>query len=100
MTKLLGILNITEDSFSDGGKFLALDAAVTQARQLAKDAAGIDIGAASSKPDAIPVAPDVEIARMAPVVEMLKCEGISFSIDSFAPEVQRWALGQGVDYLN
>jgi dihydropteroate synthase type 2 len=100
MTTLLGILNITEDSFSDGGKFLDPAVALTHARKLAKDADAIDIGAASSKPDAIPVPPDVEIARMAPLVEALKRERVAVSIDTFAPEVQRWALGRDVDYLN
>jgi dihydropteroate synthase type 2 len=100
MTTLLGILNITEDSFSDGGKFLDPEAARAQALRLAKDADVIDLGAASSKPDAKPVAPEVEIARMAPVVELLKAHGIAISVDTFAPEVQRWALAQGVEYLN
>ena len=100
MTKLLGILNITEDSFSDGGKFLVPEVALAHARTLAKDADVLDLGAASSKPDAVAVPPDVEIARMAPLVEALMRESISISIDTFAPEVQRWALGQGVGYLN
>jgi len=100
MTTLLGILNITEDSFSDGGKFLDPAVAIAQARMLAKDAAVLDIGAASSRPDAVPVSPEVEIARLAPVVEAMKREGVALSIDTFAPEVQRWALAQGVDYLN
>jgi dihydropteroate synthase type 2 len=100
MVTLLGILNITEDSFSDGGRFLDPETARTHALTLAKDSDAIDIGAASSKPDAIPVSPDVEIARMAPVVAALQKNGVAVSIDTFAPEVQRWALGQGVDYLN
>ena len=100
MITLLGILNITEDSFSDGGRFLDPKVALAHARVLAKDALALDIGAASSKPDAIPVPPDVEIARMAPVVQALRDDEVSLSIDTFAPEVQRWALGQGVDYLN
>jgi dihydropteroate synthase type 2 len=98
--KLLGILNITEDSFSDGGKFLDPETARAHALALAKDADAIDIGAASSKPDAKPVPPDVEIARMAPLVEMLKREGVAVSVDTFASEVQRWALVQGVAYIN
>jgi dihydropteroate synthase type 2 len=100
MVATLGILNITEDSFSDGGKFLDPVAALAQAYALAKDTDVIDLGAASSKPDAKPVAPDVEIARLAPVVEALKKKNVAISIDTFAPEVQRWALAQGVDYLN
>ena len=97
---LLGILNITEDSFSDGGKFLDPGAALAQARALVGDADAIDLGAASSKPDAIAVSPEIEIARLKPVVELLKRENAAISIDTFAPEVQRWALAQGVDYLN
>jgi dihydropteroate synthase type 2 len=100
MVKLLGILNITEDSFSDGGKFLVPEAALAHARALAKDADAIDLGAASSRPDAVPVAPDVEIARLAPVVEAMKREGVALSIDTFSPEVQRWAIERKVEYLN
>jgi dihydropteroate synthase type 2 len=100
VVKILGIVNITEDSFSDGGKFLAPDAALAHALDLAGEADILDLGAASSNPDAKPVAPDVEIARLAPVVEALKRDARSISIDSFAPQVQRWAIAQGVDYLN
>ena len=100
MKTLLGILNITEDSFSDGGRFLDPEIARAHALALAKDADAIDIGAASSKPDAKPVTTDVEIARMAPVVAELKKNGVAVSVDTFAPEVQRWALKQGVEYLN
>ena len=99
--KILGILNITADSFSDGGKYLAPEAALAHAQALAQEGADIiDIGAASSHPDAAPVEAEVEIARLAAVVPALKQRGLSLSIDSFATEVQRWALAQGVDYLN
>ncbi len=99
--KILGILNITSDSFSDGGKYLEPCAAISHARAMAESGADIiDIGAASSHPDAQPVAPDVEIARLAAVIPALKDEGILLSIDSFAPQVQRWAIAQGIDYLN
>ncbi|HVU19670.1 MAG TPA: dihydropteroate synthase [Rhizomicrobium sp.] len=100
MTALLGILNITEDSFSDGGKFLDPEVARAHALKLAKDADVIDLGAASSKPDAKPVAPEIEIARMVPIVALLKENNVSVSIDTFAPEVQRWALALNVEYLN
>jgi dihydropteroate synthase type 2 len=60
----------------------------------------IDIGAASSHPDAAPVSAEIEIARLAAVVPALKQKGLSLSVDSFSTQVQRWALGQGVDYLN
>ena len=99
--KILGILNITSDSFSDGGKYLEPAAAIAHARDMAENGADIiDIGAASSHPDAQAVAADVEIARLAQVIPALKDKGLSLSIDTFAPEVQRWALEQGTDYLN
>ncbi len=98
---IFGILNITEDSFSDGAKYLAPDAAIAHALKLARDGAHVvDLGAASSNPDARPVPPEVEIARLAPAVDALKRDGVPVSIDTFAPEVQRWALAQGIDYLN
>jgi dihydropteroate synthase type 2 len=99
--KVLGILNITSDSFSDGGKYLEPQAALAHAQRLAEEGADIvDIGAASSYPDAQPVTPDMEIARLQAVVPELKGKGLSLSIDTFSTGVQRWALAQGVDYLN
>lgn len=99
--KILGILNITADSFSDGGKYLAPDAALAHAAALMEDGADIlDIGAVSSNPDAQAVAPEVEIARLQSVVPALKEKGFPLSVDSFATDVQRWALAAGVDYLN
>ena len=99
--KILGILNITADSFSDGGRYLEPGAAIFHAQAMAQSGADIiDIGAASSHPDAQAVAPEVEIARLEAVVPELKAKGFSLSIDSFAPQVQRWALAQQVDYLN
>ena len=99
--KILGILNITADSFSDGGKYLEPGAALFHAQAMAQSGADIiDIGAASSHPDAQAVAPELEIARLELVVPGLKAKGLSLSVDSFATEVQRWALAQQVDYLN
>lgn len=98
--QIFGILNITEDSFSDGGKYLAPEAALTRAQQLAKDADVLDIGGASSHPDAKTVPPDVEIARLNSVLPALKREGIKVSVDSFSPEVQKWALEQNAEYIN
>lgn len=99
--KILGILNITSDSFSDGGKYLEPRAAISHAQALAEAGADIiDIGAASSHPDAVAVAPEVEIARLEAVVPALKEKGLVLSIDSFATPVQRWALRQGVACLN
>jgi dihydropteroate synthase type 2 len=99
--KLLGIVNITEDSFSDGGRFLAPDAALAHARDLLGNGADIlDLGAASSNPDAKPVDPAIEIARLVPVVRAMNAEQRSLSIDSFSIPVQRWAMREGADYLN
>ncbi|HVZ27693.1 MAG TPA: dihydropteroate synthase, partial [Rhizomicrobium sp.] len=99
--KILGILNITEDSFSDGGKFLTPDAALAHAAKLLEEGADIlDIGAASSNPDAKPVAAETEIARLQSLIPALKEKGASLSIDTFSPAVQRWALAQQPDYLN
>ncbi|PKQ05413.1 MAG: dihydropteroate synthase [Alphaproteobacteria bacterium HGW-Alphaproteobacteria-11] len=98
---IFGILNITPDSFSDGGKYFALDAAIAHARQLAADGADvIDIGPASSHPDAAPVSPEEEIRRLAPVMEVLRGEGIALSVDSFHPETQAFALAHGAAWLN
>jgi dihydropteroate synthase type 2 len=99
--KILGIVNITTDSFSDGGQYLEAGAALFHAGALAQSGADIiDLGAASSNPDSQPVAPEVEIARLAAVIPDLKAKGLPLSIDSFSTPVQRWALGQGAQYLN
>jgi dihydropteroate synthase len=98
---LLGILNITTDSFSDGGKFLQADSALAHARELmAGGAHGLDIGAAASNPRSAAVPVAEEIARLEPVVAALACEGVPVSIDTFSTPVQRWALEHGVAYLN
>jgi dihydropteroate synthase type 2 len=99
--KLFGILNITEDSFSDGGRFLAPAAALAHARaMMAGGADALDIGAASSNPEAAAVAPEIEIARLESVVPQLMQEGVSISVDTFSPTVQRWALERNVACLN
>lgn len=99
--QLFGILNVTEDSFSDGGRFLAPDAALAQAVKLIGDGADVlDLGGASSNPSSEPVPVDTEISRLKPIVEEGKKRGWRLSIDSFAPETQRWAMGAGVEYLN
>lgn len=101
MTKLFGILNITADSFSDGGRFLEPGAALAHGRALVADGADVlDIGAASSNPDAAAVGAATEIARLEGVAPALMADGIAVSIDSYEAEVQRWALGRGVAWLN
>jgi dihydropteroate synthase type 2 len=96
---LFGIVNITEDSFSDGGKFLAAETAITYARAMG-DADVLDLGAAASNPDAKQISAETEITRLEPVVAGLKKYGRKISVDSFSTEVQRWALSQGADYIN
>jgi dihydropteroate synthase type 2 len=99
MTQILGILNITEDSFSDGAKYLEPAAAIAHGRELIAEGAQIlDIGAASSNPDSKGVPPDLEIARLAPIVATLN--DAPLSIDSFSTPVQRWALQHGAAYVN
>jgi dihydropteroate synthase type 2 len=99
--KLVGILNITEDSFSDGGRHLSLETAIAAARRLAADGAEIiDLGAAASNIAAKAVAPEEEIRRLAPVIAALQHDGIAVSVDSFAPETQRFAMRAGIDFLN
>jgi dihydropteroate synthase type 2 len=96
---IFGILNVTSDSFSDGGRYLDTDAALAHARVMA-DADVIDIGAAASNPLSQQIDPEIEIARLAPVVSALHSEGRTISIDTFSTPVQRWALTQPVAYLN
>ena len=98
---VLGILNVTRDSFSDGGRYLEADAALAHARELVRGGAHVvDIGAAASNPNAEGVSAEEEVARLRPVVRTLKNERLAVSIDSFAPAVQKWAIAQNVEYLN
>jgi dihydropteroate synthase type 2 len=98
---IFGIVNVTEDSFSDGGQFLDPVAALAQARALvAAGAHVIDVGAAASNVDARPVSAAAEIRRLGPLITALACDGTPISVDTFVPEVQRFALAHGVDFLN
>jgi dihydropteroate synthase len=98
---LVGILNITEDSFSDGGRYLDSAAAIARARHLAAGGADIvELGAAASNIAAKAVSPTEEIRRLEPVIAALRAKHIPLSVDSFEPETQRFALARGVDYLN
>jgi dihydropteroate synthase type 2 len=99
--KLVGIVNITADSFSDGGRFLDPAAAIAQARRLAGDGADIvELGAAASNVAAKPVSAAEEIRRLEPVLVALAGSGTPLAIDTSAPETQRFALARRVDYLN
>ncbi|WP_334024495.1 dihydropteroate synthase [Burkholderia gladioli] len=97
----MGILNVTPDSFSDGGRYIARDAALRQAEQmLAEGADLIDIGGESTRPGAPPVPLDEELARVVPVVEALQAMRVPLSIDTYKPEVMRATLAAGADLIN
>ncbi len=101
ITKILGIVNLTRDSFSDGGEYLAPEAALAHARRLIADGAdAVDLGAESTHPDSEDVPPDVEIERLTPVIEQLVSDGIAVSVDTYKPAVIRHVLRLGVDYIN
>jgi len=99
----MGVLNVTPDSFSDGGKFLAPDKALAQAQRLVADGADIiDIGAESTRPygGAQPVSAEMELRRLQPVFADIVSLGVPVSIDSMKPEVVAWALDNGAAIAN
>ncbi|HYB99395.1 MAG TPA: dihydropteroate synthase [Candidatus Limnocylindrales bacterium] len=98
---IFGIVNLTEDSFSDGGRFLQPEAAIDHALRLRADGADvIDLGPASSAPEAREVSAQEEIERLAPVMAELSRHGVAVSVDSWRTQTQRYALGAGAAYLN
>jgi dihydropteroate synthase type 2 len=101
MPKIVAIVNITEDSFSDGGRYLPPQAAITHARGLAESGADLlELGPASSNPDATHVPPKEQIDRLSPVVEALRDGPIPLSVDATEPTVLTWALEAGVAMVN
>ena len=100
--QVMGILNVTPDSFSDGGRFLAPEAALAQARAMAEGADVLDIGGESTRPGAaeVPVAEEVE--RTAPVIAALRAGGLTvpISVDTRKAGVARAALAAGADIVN
>lgn len=99
---VMGVLNITPDSFSDGGRFLAPENALAQASRMAAEGADIiDIGAESTRPyGAQPISADEEIRRMRPILADVVSLGIPVSIDSMKPVVVAWALDSGAAIAN
>jgi dihydropteroate synthase len=98
---VMGILNATPDSFSDGGKFRTPSDAIAQAeRMIANDVDIIDIGGESTRPGAEPVSLQEELDRVLPVIESLKDCGVALSIDTYKAETMRQALEAGVDCVN
>ena len=99
--RLVGIVNITADSFSDGGRFLDPAAALAQAHRLAAGGADIvELGAAASNIAAHPVPAAEEIRRLGPVLTALAGTATPLAVDTSQPETQRFALARGVAYLN
>ena len=100
--RIMGILNVTPDSFSDGGRFQEQAAALTQARAMAAAADILDIGGESTRPGAVDVDEDEEIARTAPVIAALRAggAGIRISIDTRKAVVAAAALDAGADIVN
>lgn len=100
--RIMGILNVTPDSFSDGGRFDNLDAAKAQAEKLITNGADIiDIGGESTRPYANPVSLNEELARVIPVIKAVRfISSIPISIDTSKAEVARQALAVGADIIN
>jgi dihydropteroate synthase len=97
----MGILNVTADSFSDGGRFLPQDRAIAHGLALAADGADlVDVGGESTRPGAEPVPLEAELARVMPVVRALVREGVAVSVDTMKPEVMRQAAGAGCAMVN
>jgi dihydropteroate synthase len=99
---VMGIVNVTPDSFSDGGQFLDAPKAVAHARRLAEEGADIlDIGAESTRPyGAKPISIDEELARLAPVLSEVTKLGVPVSVDTMKARVAAWALEQGAVIVN
>lgn len=100
--QVMGILNVTPDSFSDGGRFAGRDAALAQARAMAEaGAAMIDIGGESTRPGAEPVPAQQELDRVIPVIEAVRAElPVVISVDTSKPEVMRAAVAAGAGFIN
>ena len=101
-TYIMGILNVTPDSFSDGGNFNQMDAALRHAEQMVKDGADIiDIGGESTRPGYVRISDEEEIERVAPVIEAIsKNLDVAMSIDTYKSEVARAAIKAGAHIIN
>ena len=99
--RVMGIVNVTPDSFSDGGKFNTTEKAIAHALQLVEEGADIlDIGGESTRPGATPVPLDEELKRVIPVIEGLRDVGVPLSIDTYKPQVMQAAITAGADIVN
>jgi dihydropteroate synthase len=99
--EIMGVINVTPDSFSDGGEWFDRDAAVTHGLEMARDGAAIlDVGGESTRPRALPVPEDEELRRTEPVVRALARSGAIVSIDTIKLSVAEAALDAGARYVN
>ncbi len=99
--RVVGIVNLTPDSFSDGGRFLEAAAAIAHAEKLISEGAAIiDLGAESSRPGAIALPLDEELRRLMPVLRVLRDIDVPLSVDTYKPEVMRAALDAGASMIN
>ncbi len=100
--RVMGILNVTPDSFSDGGRYSDIDTALGQARHMVEEGAAIiDVGGESTRPGAAPVSADEERRRVIPVIEALAAElAVPVSIDTSKPELMREAVAAGAGLIN
>lgn len=99
--RIMGILNVTPDSFSDGGKFISVESAVEHARNMVKEGADIiDVGGESSRPFSSPVSEEEEMKRILPVIEELSDLKVPISVDTYKPKVAEEALKRGASIVN
>ncbi|HQZ46020.1 MAG TPA: dihydropteroate synthase [Usitatibacteraceae bacterium] len=99
--RVMGILNVTADSFSDGGRYLAQARAIERGLALAAEGADlVDVGGESTRPGAVPVPVDVELERVIAVVRALAREKVAVSVDTMKPEVMRQAIAAGCAMVN
>jgi dihydropteroate synthase len=99
---VMGVVNVTPDSFSDGGRYLRPEEAIAQARRLVAEGAQlVDVGGESTRPGATPVDPEEELRRIAPVIEALAADGrVPISVDTRHAATARAAIGLGADVVN
>ncbi len=99
--RVMGIVNVTPDSFSDGGRHFSADAARAHCEQLLREGADLlDIGGESTRPGAQPVSAQDEWARVQPVLQHALTLGVPVSVDTYKPQVMQWALDAGADIIN
>ena len=97
----MGVVNVTPDSFSDGGRFLDPEAAIDHARRLIGEGADIvDVGGESTRPGARPVDAAEELQRVLPVIRALRDESVPVAVDTLKPEVMRAAIAEGASIVN